>query len=378
MTARFACQSTVSTSKTGRLTATVTFLDNTNAGIGTYLKLTTGAQLIGYTFNRTTGSPVAPTASTTFPSCDGTAPSQPSNGIITLFSNFNVTGPASFGTQDYFLNFCVRIPATAAGVGTYVGKLQLATSGTITSGGGSFQATTNANALVMTATVPTNCTIGTLTDPSFEYTSFTTTDSTFFKQLTTVSCNSGSWTIDIRDSGATAVTTPLTGSVRGVQYALGLSNSSTVPVSGLSAVYPNTGTGQTQTAPLNLQLGVQTACLIDKPIDSLTVSYTSFQPNAVTASVPVLVRCNANTPWTAGLQGPAAPTAPPVTSLNSQSLLGLTYSLQVTPASGTGLGNINNGQQTVTIGLNLPGGQGGRCATGSCTASATHTLVITY
>lgn len=136
--------------------------------------------------------------------------------------------------------------------------------------------------------------------------------------------------------------------------------------------------GQTLTAPLNLQLGVQTACLIDKPIDSLTVSYTSFQPNASTASVPVLVRCNANTPWTAGLQGPAAPTAPPVTSLNSQSLLGLSYSLQVTPASGTGLGNINNGQQTVTIGLNLPGGQGGSCAIGSCTATATHTLVITY
>lgn len=142
--------------------------------------------------------------------------------------------------------------------------------------------------------------------------------------------------------------------------------------------YPNTALGQMLTAPLNLQLGVQTACLIDKPIDSLTVSYTSFQPNASTASVPVLVRCNANTRWTAGLQGPAAPTAPPVTSLNSQSLLGLTYSLQVTPASGTGLGNINDGQQTVTVGLNLPGGQGGRCATGSCTASATHKLVITY
>ncbi|MGC4367403.1 hypothetical protein [Hydrogenophaga sp. R2] len=242
MTARFACQSTAAGTKTGRLTATVAFLDNANAGIGTYLKLTTGTALIAYTFNRTTGSPVANTASGTFPSCAGAAPSQATSGAITLFSNFSVTGPGSFGIQNYFLNLCVRIPATAAGVGTYVGKLQLVTSGTIVSGGGSFQTTTNNDASVMTATVPTTCTIGALTNPTFNYTSFASTDSTFSQQLTTVSCNSGSWTIDIRDQGAPSVTTPLNGTVRGVGYVLGLSNSPTVPTSGLSALYPTAGT----------------------------------------------------------------------------------------------------------------------------------------
>lgn len=142
--------------------------------------------------------------------------------------------------------------------------------------------------------------------------------------------------------------------------------------------YPNTGTGQLLTVPLNLQFGVQTACLIDKPVPSLSVNYTSFQAAAVTAQAPVLVRCSFNTPWTVGLQGPTAPNATPVANLINQSLLGLNYSLQVTPASGTGLSNTNNGQQTVTIGLTVPGGQGGSCSTGSCTASATHTLVISY
>lgn len=242
MTLRFACQSTVAGTKTGRLTATVAFLDNTNAGIGTYLRQTTGAGLIAYTFNRTIGSPVANTPSTTFPSCTGAAPSQASSGSITLFSNFSVTGPGSFGIQNYYLNLCVRIPATAAAAATYVGKLRITTSGSVISGGGSFQSSTNNDASVMTATVPSTCTIGALTDPTFNYTSFSSTDSIFSQQLTTVSCNSGSWTIDIRDNGAASVTNPLTGNVRGVGYVLGLSNSPTVPTSGLSAVYPTTGT----------------------------------------------------------------------------------------------------------------------------------------
>lgn len=142
--------------------------------------------------------------------------------------------------------------------------------------------------------------------------------------------------------------------------------------------YPNTGAGQLLTVPLDLQFGVQTACLIDKPIANLSVNYVAYQTAATTASTPVLLRCNFNTPWTVGLQGPAAPNAPPVSNLTNQRLLGLNYSLQVTPASGTGQGNTNNGQQTVTIGLTVPGGQAGTCSTGSCSASATHTLVVTY
>lgn len=142
--------------------------------------------------------------------------------------------------------------------------------------------------------------------------------------------------------------------------------------------YPNTAAGQLLTVPLDLQLAVQTSCLIDKPIGNLTVNHTSLQSTATTASTSVLLVCNSGLPWSVGLQGPSAPTAPPANPLTNQSLLGLTYSLQVTPASGTGLGNINNGQQPVTIQLTVPGGQAGTCSMGSCSASATHTLVITY
>ncbi len=97
-----------------------------------------------------------------------------------------------------------------------------------------------------------------------------------------------------------------------------------------------------------------------------------------------MLRCNLNTPWTVGLLGPSAPTAAPVANLTQQSLLGLTYSLQVSPAAGIGLGNTgtgapgNEGQQPVTIQLNVPGGQMGSCSQAVCNATATHTLVVTY
>ncbi|WP_302174752.1 spore coat protein U domain-containing protein [uncultured Hydrogenophaga sp.] len=152
----------------------------------------------------------------------------------------------------------------------------------------------------------------------------------------------------------------------------------------LTLRYPNTGQGQLLAVPLDLQFGVQTLCLIDKPIANLSVSYTSRQTAAATASTQVLLRCNVNTPWTVGLLGPGAPAAAPVANLTNQSLLGLTYSLQVTPTSGTGLGNTgtgapgNDGQQPVTIQLHVPGGQAGICNVAVCNGAATHTLVVTY
>lgn len=152
----------------------------------------------------------------------------------------------------------------------------------------------------------------------------------------------------------------------------------------LTLRYPNTGQGQLLTAPLDLQFGVQTLCLIDKPIANLSVGYTSFQTAPATASTQVMLRCNLNTPWTVGLLGPSAPTAAPVANLTQQSLLGLTYSLQVSPAAGIGLGNTgtgapgNEGQQPVTIQLNVPGEQMGSCSQAVCNATATHTLVVTY
>lgn len=152
----------------------------------------------------------------------------------------------------------------------------------------------------------------------------------------------------------------------------------------LTLRYPNTVAGQLLSVPLNLQFGVQVQCLIDRPIPSLAVNYTSFQNTAMTNQMAVLIRCNTNTPWSVGLQGPTAPNATPVATLNNQRLLGLNYTLQVSPSSGIGKGNIgtgqsaNEGQQPVTIQLTVPAHQMGNCSMGTCTASNVHTLVVTY
>jgi hypothetical protein len=146
---------------------------------------------------------------------------------------------------------------------------------------------------------------------------------------------------------------------------------------GLTLRYPNTSAGQLLSWPLDVRVGVQTACLLDQPIAALTVPYTSHQVAPAVVSSPVLVRCSQDTPWTAGLQGPAAPAAAPVAHLTQQRLLGLVYSLQVSPASGLGQGNTGSGQG-LSIQLTVPGGQSGICAQGSCSASATHSLVLTF
>ncbi len=243
ITIRFACSSTASGTKTGSLTATLTFLDNTNTPTGTFLTRTGGAQTIPYSFNRNAG-PLTTTQSATFPSCTGSAPSQTGTGSITLIEAASVTGPGNFGIQNYYLNACVRIPAQAVPTfGSYVGKLQIRTSGSIVSGGGNFQSATATDASVMTATLAASCTVTALPNQSFNYTSFAITDSTLSQPLTSVSCNSGSWTVDIRDQAAASVTSPLVGTVRGIQYVLGLSNTSTVPAAAaLNPTFPTSGT----------------------------------------------------------------------------------------------------------------------------------------
>ena len=160
-------------------------------------------------------------------------------------------------------------------------------------------------------------------------------------------------------------------------YALAL-DTTTITDDALNLDYPNTGAGQLNTAPLDIQVGVQTSCLLDKPLPGLTVAYTSLQSMAAILNTSVLLRCSTGHPWTAGLLPDPASAAAPVTTLTNQSLLGLTYSVQVSPASGTGTGNAAGGGQAVTLGVTVPGGQAGICSMGSCTASNTHVLVITF
>jgi hypothetical protein len=95
----------------------------------------------------------------------------------------------------------------------------------------------------------------------------------------------------------------------------------------------------------------------------MAFSYTSFSPSAVTATQAFVLRCSPGTPWIVSVDPAPSP------------LLGLDYSIAVSPASGTGLGNTG---QTITLTGTIPAGQAGTCATGSCTATRTHTVTITY
>lgn len=104
-------------------------------------------------------------------------------------------------------------------------------------------------------------------------------------------------------------------------------------------------------------MGVQTSCLLDKPLPGMTVAYTSLQPMAAILNTSVLLRCSTGHPWTAGLLPDLASAAAPVTTLTNQPLLGLTYNVQVSAASGTGTGKSAGGGQAVPLGVTVPGGR---------------------
>lgn len=145
----------------------------------------------------------------------------------------------------------------------------------------------------------------------------------------------------------------------------------------LTATYPATGPlRQSASAPLSVEAGIRTACLIVIPSAAIALNYTANGPTVANAR-NIGFACNTGVAWTAGLLNPASPAAPKVTTLNGQSLLGLTYSLTVSPVSGTGNGN-NLTPQNVSVTATVPGGQWGTCATATCTGSTTHTLVIEY
>lgn len=252
MVIRFACRSTASASKNGNLNATLTFVDESNIGVGSYLRRKSGTQTAAYMFVKYAGNPTT-TAPTSVPNCSGTAPSHPaSNASVALTSNFPVVGPGSFSVRDYYLSACVWIPAQTVSVGgEYTGKLQIATSGTVTSGGGTFESITNSSASVLTATFPTSCTINNLPNVDFKYPSFSSSEVVFSQLLTSVACNSGSWSVDIRDSNSSSVTSPLTGRVKDIDYELGLSSSSSLAAGALKPRFPDSGS---QSGPASIYL----------------------------------------------------------------------------------------------------------------------------
>jgi hypothetical protein len=60
-------------------------------------------------------------------------------------------------------------------------------------------------------------------------------------------------------------------------------------------------------------------------------------------------------------------------------LIGLDYTLALSPAGGTGGGTGGGSPESIhTITGTMAAGQAGTCAVGACTATQSHTLTITY
>lgn len=130
------------------------------------------------------------------------------------------------------------------------------------------------------------------------------------------------------------------------------------------AQYPNSDTGAlTVPAFLNYSVGVDAQCVFATYPGNMLFNYTSFSPTAQSASQSLVLRCSNNLPWSVSVDPPTS------------SMLGLSYSIAVSPSSGTGLGNAGH---TITLTGTIPAGQAGTCALGTCSATQTHTITISY
>ena len=129
--------------------------------------------------------------------------------------------------------------------------------------------------------------------------------------------------------------------------------------------YNGTGGGATQIATANLGIGINVpaTCSISSAPGTVALAYTSFQTSASTATTSFAVTCTSGAPYTMSLDQ------------TTGTLLGLTYSLAIAPA-GSRLGS--GTAQSATITGTIPGGQSGTCALGSCIATETRVLTITY
>jgi spore coat protein U-like protein len=105
------------------------------------------------------------------------------------------------------------------------------------------------------------------------------------------------------------------------------------------------------------------SCQLSVAPGNLNFTYTSFQVSAATASTTYGVRCTTGLPYTMALDA------------SSGTLLGLTYSLAIAPASsGVGTG----ATQTYTINGTIAASQSGTCASAVCTGSQTRTLTLSW
>lgn len=118
---------------------------------------------------------------------------------------------------------------------------------------------------------------------------------------------------------------------------------------------------QSASNTFNVNIATPVTCSISRAPATLAFNYISYGA-ASTPSIDFTVTCTSYLPYTVSLD------------VASGTLLGLNYTLTLPTASVTGTG----AAQQLFINGNMPAGQAGVCATGSCTGSTTHTLILTY
>jgi spore coat protein U-like protein len=102
-------------------------------------------------------------------------------------------------------------------------------------------------------------------------------------------------------------------------------------------------------------------CTMTTPAGDLALNYTAFGPQ-VSQSTTFAVTCTSGMPYTIS------------TDVTEEVLTGLRYVLSLSSSSSNGTGAAQSHSITATV----PAGQAGTCASGSCSATRTHTLTITY
>jgi spore coat protein U-like protein len=136
-----------------------------------------------------------------------------------------------------------------------------------------------------------------------------------------------------------------------------------------TTMYLYSGTGNTlmASATFPVAIHVSSTCNITTTPASLVFNYVSFGP-LINPTTTLGVKCTNLLPYTVALDSPTTGT-----------LIGLDYSLALSPAGGTGGGTGGGSPERIhTITGTMAAGQAGTCAVGACTATQSHTLTITY
>ena len=129
------------------------------------------------------------------------------------------------------------------------------------------------------------------------------------------------------------------------------------------AQYPDSNAGAlTSSVALDYRVGVGNQCVFSTPPSAMQFDYTSFADSPQISMQTLDVRCNDSLPWSVTLSPPGG------------TLMGLNYTLDLTPDEGTGTGL----DQPVLLTGTVPAGQSGTCATATCSASQSHAITITY